>query len=245
MNKLRTRDLLRIGLRLTLIQSTWSECGMQSEGLAYCLALGFKRIFSSQQDVDDAVRRYRTTFNTHPFLAGVVAGAVLRMEEDGTSPKKIASFMRSIMGPLGALGDPFFKNALAPAASAVAAVIALIWGPIPGVVSFLLLFNLVHLIVRIAGIFVGYRDGEQVMTKPADWIGSARTRALKTVCSTSCGVAMGLMAFRFFEPNVTMTIILGGLGCMACALVLKGRRFLWVYATPVLLGAVFAAELVL
>ncbi len=245
MNKLRKRDLLRIGLRLTLIQSTWNECGMQSEGFAYGLALGFKRIFSSQQDVDDALKRYRTTFNTHPFLAGVVAGAVLRMEENGESPKKIASFVRSIMGPLGALGDPFFKNALAPAASAVAAVIALLWGLIPGVVSFLLLFNLVHLVIRIAGIFVGYEDGEHVMTKPADWIGSARTRALKTICSTSCGVAMGLIAFRFFEPDVTKTIILGGLGCMACALVLKGRRSLWVYATPVLLGTVFAMELVL
>ncbi len=245
MNKLRKRDLLRIGLRLTLIQSTWSECGMQSEGLAYCLALGFRRIFSSQQEVNDAVRRYRATFNTHPFLAGVVAGAVLRMEENGTSPEKIASFMRSIMGPLGALGDPFFKNALAPAASAVAAVIALIWGLIPGVVSFLLLFNIVHMVVRIAGIFVGYRDGERVMTRSADWIGSARARALKTVCSTSCGVAMGLMAFRFFETDVTITIILGGLGCMVCAAVLKGRRSLWVYATPVLLVTVFAMELVL
>jgi mannose/fructose/N-acetylgalactosamine-specific phosphotransferase system component IID len=244
-NKLRKRDLLRIGLRLTLIQSTWSECGMQSEGLAYCLALGFKRIFSSPKDVDDAIKRYRTTFNTHPFLVGVVAGSVLRMEENEESPRKIASFLRSTMGPLAALGDPFFKNALAPAASAVAAVIALLWGLIPGVVSFLLLFNLVHLVVRIAGVFMGYKDGEYVMTKRADWIGSARTHALKTICSASCGFAMGLMAFRFFELDVIRTIIMGGLGCMFCAAVLKGRRSLWVYATPALLVTVFAMELVL
>ncbi|MBW2277779.1 MAG: PTS system mannose/fructose/sorbose family transporter subunit IID, partial [Deltaproteobacteria bacterium] len=121
-------DLLRVGLRLLVLQSAWSEGILQSVGLAYCLVPGLRRIHSTPAELDAAIRRHRTPFNTHPFLAGAIAGAVLRMEADGLPPQQIASFTRDSMGPLGAVGDPFFRGALAPTASLIAALAALLGG---------------------------------------------------------------------------------------------------------------------
>ena len=237
-------DLVKVALRMIFIQTSWSEGGMQSEALAYCLAPALRRLYPDGADLDEALRRYRTPFNTHPYLAGMIAGNILKMEQDGAPPKKIGLIVRGTMGPLAAMGDPFFKAAMAPAAAAIGCAVALLAGPIPGVVALLLAFNTVHVLVRVSSVFTGFRKGEMAMADLATWIGPSRTRIIKTAASALVGVVLVLTVLRFGVDIVPGGAIAGG-ACVVGGLLLTGRRSVWAYATPVLLAVFLALELLL
>jgi PTS system mannose-specific IID component len=242
---LRRIDLLRVGLRLTLLQSAWCEGGLQSIGLAYCLIPGLARIHPEPEALDAAVRRHRTPFNTHPYLAGTVAGAVLRMEADGRPPRQIAGFVRDSMGPLAAVGDPFFRGALAPAVSIAAALVALLWGSALGAVALLVLFNLPHAVVRVAGVAAGYRDGELALARVGSWIAARRTRTIRLAAALAVGVLLGVLALRLGGPHpalASLPIAACGLGCAA---LLARNRAAWPWVVLLILSAAVLAEVAL
>jgi len=236
-------DLLRVGLRLLLLQSAWSEGNLQSAGLAYCLVPGLRRIHRTQGELDAAVRRHRTPFNTHPYLAGTVAGAVLRMEADGLSPERIAGFTRDAMGPLGAVGDPFFGGALAPAASLLAALVALLGGPLAGVVTLIAAFNLPHLAVRIASVPIGYRRGPEALEGAGMWIGPRRARVIRLVAALAGGVLLGVLVLEFGVAHRGLAGLVAVLGGVGCAAALSRARTAWTYVVSVFLAAVVLGEL--
>jgi len=242
MRKLGTMDLLRVSLRLAFLQATWCEGSMQSEGLAYCLVPGLTRLKDDRDDLNSTLRKYRAPFNTHPYLVGVVAGAILRMEEDGASYKKVTSFLRGTMGPLAAVGDPFFKSALAPTAAVLASLVAILFGALAGVATLLVAFNLLHLMIRITGVFVGYRDGDVALTRVTGWMESRRTRFMKTGAATIGGMFLGFMAFESTSLSSPMIVAITGALTLVLAVGLVGRRSLWVYVAPALLAALFLME---
>ena len=244
MSKLTPTDLLRVSFRLAFLQVTWCEGSMQSEGLAYCLVPGLGRIHDNKDSLNSSLRKYRAPFNTHPYMVGVVAGAILRMEEEGASYKKVTSFMRGTMGPLAAVGDPFFRSALAPTSAILASLAALLFGAIAGIAVLLVGFNLLHLLIRIRGVFVGYRDGEAALTRVTGWMESRRTRLLKTAAATIGGIFLGILLTDSGSIPVHMASWIGGAGALFLALGLVGRRALWIYVAPAMMVALFVLEVV-
>jgi len=236
-------DLLRVGLRLLLLQSSWSEGILQSVGLAYCLVPGLRRIHENRDDLNAAIRRHRTPFNTHPFLAGVVAGAVLRMEADGAPPQQIASFTRDSMGPLGAVGDPFFRGALAPAASLIAALVALLGGALAGAVTLLVVFNLPHLIVRIAAVTIGFRDGPVALARAGGWVGPRKTRGLKLIAALAGGALLGTLVLGPGAAHPVLTGVVAIAVGLGCALTLALERTAWSYVVPLALATLMLGEM--
>jgi mannose/fructose/N-acetylgalactosamine-specific phosphotransferase system component IID len=234
-----------VGLRLLFLQCAWSEGGLQSVGLAYCLTPGLRRIHRTSTALDEAVRRHRNPFNTHPFLAGAVAGAVLRMEADGEPPEQISAFVRDSMGPLGAVGDPFFRGALAPAASLAAVLAALLGGPLIGALTLVVLFNAPHLALRIAAVSVGFREGPAALARLGAWIGPRSTRAVRTAAALAGGGVLGIAALDAGASHPVLAgaaVLAGGLGC---GLALALRRVSWRYVVPLLLAALMLGELAL
>lgn len=244
MSKLSVGDLLRVSFRLAFLQVTWCEGSMQSEGLAYCLLPGLGRIHEDPDTLNSSLRKYRAPFNTHPYMVGVVAGSILRMEEEGASYKRVTSFLRGTMGPLAAVGDPFFRSALAPTSAILASLAALLFGAIAGIAALLVAFNLLHLLIRIRGVFVGYRDGEAALTRVTGWMESRRTRLLKTAAATIGGIFLGVLFSDSGAVPVHLASGGGGAGALLLALGLVGRRALWVYVAPALLAALFVLEVV-
>ncbi len=245
MNRVGKTDLLRVALRLAFLQSTWCEGSMQSEGLGYCLVPGLSSIHSDRDDLNRALKRCRAPFNTHPFLVGVVAGALLKMEEDQASYKKVTTFLRGTMGPLAAVGDPFFKGALAPTAAVFASLLAVLFGPLVGAIALLVSFNLFHLIIRMAGVFAGYREGEQALARVACWMSPARTRLLKAAAAAMGGVFVGVISMAPEAMAQPSTMLVAGGAALCAALLLVGRRSLWVYVAPGLLAILFTLEIFL
>jgi mannose/fructose/N-acetylgalactosamine-specific phosphotransferase system component IID len=239
---IRRVDLLRVGLRLLLLQNAWSEGVLQSVGLAYCLVPGLRRVHRTPEALDEAVRRHRAPFNTHPYLAGAVAGAVLRMEADGEPPNRIAGFVRDAMGPLAAMGDPFFRAALAPAASLVAALVALLAGPLAGALALIALFNGPHLLVRIGAVGIGFRDGPQGLARTGSWIGPGRTRALRLTAALAAGLALGALVLELGRAHLGLTLIAALAAGLVCALVLARQRAAWSYVVPLFLAAMVLGE---
>ncbi|MBE9487516.1 MAG: PTS system mannose/fructose/sorbose family transporter subunit IID, partial [Chloroflexi bacterium] len=101
-------------------------------------------------------------FNTHPYLAPLVAGAVLKLEEERAAHQDlqvtIDDFKEMVAAPYAAIGDALFWGGLRPLAAGIALFFAakgILWTPL----IFLLLYNLVPLVFRLSGFVYGYHQG--------------------------------------------------------------------------------------
>lgn len=245
MSKVRSADLLRISLRLAFLQTTWCEQGMQSVGLAYCLLPGLKRIYATQEEMNEAIKDHQEPFNTHPFLVAVLVGVTLKLKEDGKDSREINSFLRSTMGPLAALGDPFFRGALPFFVAVMSSLAAMVGGLLAGILTLLVLFNAMHIFVRFSGIVLGYRESYAVLKRVAYWLSPARTIALKTVSAVGAGVVLIIGGVKY-GPSMSAWYILPvavlGIGAAACFMKWK---IVQVYALPLALAlSLFAKVLI-
>lgn len=162
-----TLTLLRVLWRSFFFLAATNFERMQNVGFAYAMLPALRRLHRGQA-LDEAVQRHLAFFNSHPYMAGALLGAAVRIEEDiaagRRNPMEVEAFKRCMMGPFAAVGDSFFWASLRPfgAAWAVAGVLSgVIWAPI----AFLVLYNLFHLAVRGVGVFAGYQDAEAVVQR--------------------------------------------------------------------------------
>jgi PTS system mannose-specific IID component len=245
MTKIRTKDLIRVSFRLTLLQSTWCEGGMQSIGLAFCLLPGLRRLYGSSGELNEALRRHNLPFNTHPFLAGILAGAALKIEEEGGTPQEMDAFLQNSMGPLAALGDPFFFGALPVFVAVTASLCAIYGGILAGILSLLLLFNGVHIVVRLRGIFTGYRKGYEALTPMARWLSPGHTRMVKTLAAIGTGGVLIASVRSFGAVESLWVTIAIGLGGILLALGFTKWRSSQLFLMPMIVAIFFCAEVIL
>lgn len=152
---------LHIWLRLLLLQASWNFERHQGLGFFYALLPGLKKLYSGDQLLEVA-RRYVGYFNTHPYLTPLVAGAVLRLEEElangNAPPVDVDDFKEIVAAPYAAIGDALFWGGLRPLAAGIGlffAIKGLLWAPL----VFLLIFNLVPFWFRGVFFIRGYRQG--------------------------------------------------------------------------------------
>jgi PTS system mannose-specific IID component len=179
--KLPRSVLLQVFFRSFVLQASWNYEQMQSLGLIYALTPAFRRYYSGATLLS-AYRRHLEYFNTHPYLATTVIGAVLKLEEQmqqGIDPGfTVSEFKFAIVAPCAAMGDAFFWGAMRPVA-AVAALFLTFHGSLWGPVFFLVLFNLPHFWFRMQGLIKGYGGGVRVVSTLQRWHLSDRAIYLK------------------------------------------------------------------
>ncbi|MBI4386806.1 MAG: PTS system mannose/fructose/sorbose family transporter subunit IID [Elusimicrobia bacterium] len=163
-----------IFLRSLFLQACWNWERMQNFGFAFCVEPGLRRIYTGEA-LREARLRHLDTFNTQPYLAGMIAGVVLRMERvaangDGRV-ERIETLKRALATALAAIGDVCFWAKLRPLSVAAALTVgSVVWvlggaargGFLAGAGVFLGLFNLPAVWIRWAGIRLGYENGEAV-----------------------------------------------------------------------------------
>jgi len=171
---LRRTDLLRVVWRSFFIQAQFTLKEKLGAGFGFALIPGIKKIAGSEEKALAVVRRHTEYFNTHPFLASYVIGAVLRLEEQecaapGDAGKSIDNLKTRLAGILGSLGDRLFWKYLKPASSLAALVYIFSctrlypWNAVAGIAAFLIIFNVMHLYYRIGGVIKGYRSGAGIV----------------------------------------------------------------------------------
>jgi mannose/fructose/N-acetylgalactosamine-specific phosphotransferase system component IID len=205
------RDLFRVFGRALLIQSSWSYERLQSLGFAFAIEPVLRKLYPDQAEYESRLWIHLEYFNTQPYLASFILGAVIRMEEDRTTGRNVSedvsSLKAALMAPLGALGDTFFWGALKPFAAVVAVALLMTghwWAPL----LYLLFYNICHVGLRVGMLFWGYRSGGDAMALMARYSLMNMAKRLKLITLTVLGGMIGMAAdWRTeFRPAVTMSI---------------------------------------
>ncbi|MBW6509896.1 MAG: PTS system mannose/fructose/sorbose family transporter subunit IID [Desulfuromonadales bacterium] len=153
---------LHVWFRLLFLQASWSYQRMQGLGFLFALLPGLRKIYSEEQ-MREVSLRHAGYFNTHPYLAPLVVGAVLKLEEERAIHGEdrsidIDDFKEIVAAPYAAIGDALFWGGLRPLVAGITlffAVKGIVWAPL----IFLLVFNLFPFWFRIVFFEYGYRHG--------------------------------------------------------------------------------------
>jgi mannose PTS system EIID component len=189
-----TSARLRSFLRTFLIQGSWNYRSLIGSGLAYALLPMLRVKFRGEPDqLSSAVRRHVQPFNAHPYLSGIAAGAVVRLEEEGADPEMIGRFKDAIQGSLGSLGDGLVWAGFRPLVALLALFAAFAGAPPYVVIGlFLVLYNIGHLWLRVWSFLIGLQGGHHVVerVRAADLPGL--TRKTLAAGSFTLGALIGL-----------------------------------------------------
>jgi mannose/fructose/N-acetylgalactosamine-specific phosphotransferase system component IID len=216
------RIRLQVWLRLIVLQASWNFEWLQGTGFFYAICPALKKLYPDAEDMKEACRRHACYFNTNPYLAPLVAGAVLRLEEERAAGEEeqyvsIAEFKVMVAAPCAAIGDALFWGGLRPLVAGIAlffAIKGVLWAPL----IYLVLYNLVPLWFRTFFFIRGYRQGIRSIEflqryRLPDW--AIHTKEAAVI------VLGGLSAFMVFERLVP-TYLAGWLGFFVLVPVIFG-----------------------
>jgi PTS system mannose-specific IID component len=213
----RSASLVRCFWRSLFIQATWNRLGLQNLGFAYCIEPALRDLYRDPEQRRAALRRHIGFFNCHPYTGAAVLGGAIHHEmraAEGTEPAATAlSYKQTLQGPLAALGDGFFWTALRPFFGTLAAVGAIVWGW-PAIVAALLLYNVVHLGLRIRLFRRGYEKGDAIVADIARLSLPRVAEHLRTAGVVLCGLAAGLL---LFQGAGSAALVSGALATVAAA----------------------------
>lgn len=207
---IRSVDLLGVFWRSFFIQASWSYDRLQSLGFAFALLPVLRRLYPDPEMFASRLAAHLEYFNTQPYLASFVLGAAAKAEEDHAAGRvpagDVTEIKKTLMAPLGALGDSFFWGSLKPFAAA-AAVAALITGSWWAPILFLVLFNAVHLGFRLHLVFNGYATGGDVLELMSRYNFTKMARLLKVLSLSLVGCIIGTVSVwgPAFRPPAPFT----------------------------------------
>jgi PTS system mannose-specific IID component len=223
---------IAIFFRLLAVQGAWTYETLVGNGIGFCVEPALRRL-PGGLDGDAyraALARESQYFNAHPYLTSVAVGALARAELDGEAPERIERFRTALCGPLGALGDRLVWATFLPLCSFAALVVFGVGAsPLATVLTFLGLYNLGHLGLRIWGLQAGWRKGLAVAKSLGHPLLQQAQPQLGKLAAALAGLALPLAIHRIVESS---ELALGGtlLGALAGAIVLTrlhGRAEGW------------------
>lgn len=155
------RGMLRAWMRTLIVQASWNYDRMVGVGVAYAMEPLLRDLPGGRSNgrYAAALRRVAGFFNAHPYLTGMAAGALARAEHDGVSEAQADRLRNALIGPLGSVGDQLIWAGWLPFSAAVGLIVAVTWSVPAGAVTFLVLYNVVHVALRSWGLSVGWRSG--------------------------------------------------------------------------------------
>lgn len=189
------RVLNKIFFRSFFLQGTWNFERMQNLGFCFAVIPALKEIYGEGERLKEPLRRHLEFFNTHPYMASPIIGAVIRMEEEAEKGsldgEGIKTIKTGIMGSYGAIGDSLFWGAIKPFASIIA-VISAAMGFFMAPLLFLGLYNIPHLKMRIFGLYGGYKEGLKIFDTIKHFNFVRLTKKIKVLTSLAAGVLLAV-----------------------------------------------------
>lgn len=156
---------LRASLRLLVVQGAWTYERMTGVGLGYAA----EPLLDDLKSADpmrhaEASVRSAEYFNSHPYLAGLAVGALVRAEYDQVPGAQISRLRAALTSPLGALGDQVFWAGLVPATMSIAMLGVVAGAAIWVVPLALLLYNVARVGTGVWALRTGLANGARIGT---------------------------------------------------------------------------------
>lgn len=155
-----------------VLESSYNYERQQALGYAIGMWPAIKRFYKTKDERSDALVRHMAIFNTTPHLVSTISGISTVLEKEASeNPEFDKSIINNVkvglMGPLAGIGDSFFWGTLRIIASGIGISLAQ-QGSIMGMVLFLLIFNVPHILIRYYGTVFGYKFGTSIMGNAKD-----------------------------------------------------------------------------
>lgn len=177
---------VRAFLRLLTVQGAWNYERMTGTGIGYAAGPLLEDLRSADPGRHaEAAARSAEYFNSHPYLAGLALGALVRAEYDGVPGAQIARLRAALCSPLGALGDQLFWIGLVPALMGVAIVSVVAGAGLWALLVVLLVYNAIRLWIGAWALRTGLAAGARV--------GSAIGTSSLAGAAGRAGLAAGLL----------------------------------------------------
>jgi PTS system mannose-specific IID component len=156
-------------LRSMLLEANFNFETWQNTGFAFAMLPVLKRLYPKKEDMAAALGRHLQLFNTSTYGCTLILGLTTAMEEQNSldpdfNADSINSVKLGLMGPLAGVFDSLFWGTLKVIAAGVGTSLAL-KGNVSGVVLFILLFNVPHLLLRYQLTFTGYKTGTKFLQR--------------------------------------------------------------------------------
>jgi PTS system mannose-specific IID component len=155
----------KVFFRSFFIQGAWNFTGMQNLGLCFTLSPVMRDVAKTKKERAEMLHRHLEFFNTHPYMASPIIGALIKIEEEEktiSGAEKVREVKWMLSGPFAAIGDMFFWSTLKPLSS-FAAITAAFLGSVFAPIIFIIIFNTFHLWMRARGLSEGLRHGVGVV----------------------------------------------------------------------------------
>lgn len=186
-----------VALRSFAVQGSWNYETLIGTGFAFVILPALRRLHRDPLALERAIRRHEGTFNSHPYLAPLALGAVIRMEEDGEDPVVIERFKAALRSSLGTLGDQLIWAGWRPLCVLSALVLLLLGLPWwAAMAAFLVFYNALHLALMVWGLRVGLAEGRAVAERLRGSALRSMQPKLMAAGSFAAGVALALVVLR-------------------------------------------------
>ena len=215
-------DLAACFGRVLFLQVTWNFERYLNYGFAFVLMPALRKLYPAPEDRAQALSRHLEYFNTHPYMASFILGAVIRMEEEKQGlprprqkqkEEEISALKVGMMGPIAAMGDNLFWATIRPYCGLIAITLVLShafqvkgqYWIIP--LLFLVVFNVAHLGIRLMAFIQGYRQSDQVVLLLRKYGFQETIRGLKLASILLLGVLIVFVNLAELDKEVGLFIL--------------------------------------
>ena len=220
------KDCVKGAIRWSLMAVTTFNYDTQlAPAVVFGIGPLLRKIYKDDDEYVEALNNHYKYFNTMPWLANIVLGATLALEdkEGISSLDAVQNIKVSLMGPLAGIGDTLFWTLLPTIMGSIAGYMALEGNPI-GVILWLIV-NLIFICIRTQLMWIGYREGTKLITN----VGGKLARI------TDAASVLGLTVVGALSATVVTALIIG-IGNIIVSLgfgVLSGVKLPWIDATGI------------
>lgn len=161
--ELTKKDINVMAFRSLALQASFNYERMQAGGWLFTILPALRKIHRNKDDLKNSMHMHMEFINVHPFDVTFLSGLVLAMEKGKENISTIRAIKVALMGPLGGIGDALFWLTLLPICAGIGASLAL-EGNLSGPIIFLLMFNIVHFVLRFGLAHYGYHAGTSALS---------------------------------------------------------------------------------
>lgn len=207
MKTLPVRTQAAMLLRMLAIQGAWNYETLLGNGIGFAMEPALRLLPEGVHSprFKEAMARQSKYFNAHPYLASVAVGALARAELDGEPPAKIERLRTALAGPLGSVGDRLVWAGWLPFCSLLALTVYGFGGG-PGAVlaTFLGVFNVGHIALRVWGLRAGWKHGMRVAQALGNPVLRRGPDVIVPFAAFTAGLGVPLAMLRIIGPGRAM-----------------------------------------